>query len=781
VTGGSGGIGGALLEQLVDLYEVKALFRTKNELSDKWQHRGCTAVWGDLTHEQALSELVTGAKFVFHCAAMTQGSYRDADTVNVEGTRRLARLAATHKCHRFVHVSSVAVYSAAPSGSDYVEDTELREHEGMAVYALTKLQAEQALREVAQEHGLEYTILRPTSVYGPNTKPYTLVPVDLIRKGLPVILGDGHGLLDVVFVDDVVRVLLLAAASARANGEVFNIGHEPVTFNDFFAHYSRMMNRPARRLPLSFITAASQLMERVPGARKTHFTELAKGARFLAMMARNTKPFPSSKARTVLGYAPAFSLAAGMLKTELWLKQNSLVSATRYSFEGYGPLPFRPLAVVHPVTEDELVQTTRTALNSGVKLRAIGSLHSPSPIPYTDGICVVLDKYNKVLKVDGPLVTVQGGITLRDLNETLAGLNLALSTNGSITAQTVSGAVSTATHGGSIFHASLSDYVEAVRIVRADGGIIEIDRSQDLLHAVIVSLGLLGIISTVTFRCVPSFALRATSSVRKAQDVLDDFDQMNRRSLFTCMFYFPVTDEMEILSVDRVEDAEIDALEREPRDAARKKRSLVNTNAGQRLARLGLKGFAWLLRRDPSIQRFFTRFSVGSSYPTRTARSDRVLAMSDVGSSGRSPMMLQDMEIAIPYEHAQTAISVLRKHFLTTRTSPLIPIHIRCSARSKLWLSPAYERDVCWLEFWQYPSSDTLFNRVHELLEPFGYRFHWGKEARADREYIRQQYPRWNDFVRLREAWDPNGLFLNDYLQSFFCTKEPTGPVPTES
>jgi FAD/FMN-containing dehydrogenase len=451
------------------------------------------------------------------------------------------------------------------------------------------------------------------------------------------------------------------------------------------------------------------------------------------------------------------------------LKQKTLVPATRYSLEGYGQLPFRPLAVVHPVTEGEIVQIIQTALNSGVKVRAIGSLHSPCPIPYTDGICVVLDKYNKLLNLDGSLVTVQAGMKLYELNEALAGINLALPTNGSITAQTVSGAISTATHGGSIFHASLSDYVEALRIVRADGSVVDVDRSQDLFPAVIVSLGLLGIISTVTFRCVAAFALCARSSVRKAQEVIDDFDGLTRRSLYTCMFYFPVTDQMEILSIDRLETSEIDALENEPAAVSNRLGSLINSNVGQRLARLGLKGFAWLLRRHNSIQRFFTQFSVGSCYPTRTARSDRVLAMSDVGTSGRSPMMLQDMEIAIPYEQAHTAISAVRKHFVTTQKYPLMPIHIRCSSRSDLWLSPAHKRDVCWLEFYQYPSSDTLFQRVHEVLQPFRYRFHWGKETRADRDYIKQQYERWDDFVQLREEWDPKGLFLNRYLESFFC------------
>jgi FAD/FMN-containing dehydrogenase len=366
-------------------------------------------------------------------------------------------------------------------------------------------------------------------------------------------------------------------------------------------------------------------------------------------------------------------------------------------------------------------------------------------------------------------VTVQAGMTIGELNDILAERHLALPVLGTITKQTVSGAISTATHGGSIYYGSLSDYVESVSIIRADGSIVDIDRTQELFAAVIASMGLLGVISTVTFRCVPSFVLQSRSSVKKAEQVIEDFDSLTRRSLYTCMFYFPVTDEIEILSIDKVEDGRVDIFAKTERKSSQQPKSIFKTKVGDRFAAAGLKSFAWVLRRHHSIQRFFTKFSVGSTYRTCTGRSDLVLAFSDYfGGSGRSRRMIKDMEIAVPYEQAGLALSAIRKHFLTTHKYPLIPIHIRCSARSDLWLSPAYNRDVCYIEFWQYPHSHTLFKEIHELLEPFHYRFHWGKETKASPDYIRRQYEKWDDFVRLRRDWDPKGLFLNPYLESFF-------------
>jgi len=767
VTGGSGGIGQALLEQLVGLYEVRALFRKKDEVSERWRRRGCTPVWGDLGSEGALSELVTGTRFVFHCAAVVGGSFRESHAVNVDGTRRLARAAAQHGCRRFVHVSSAAVYVGAPSDTAYVESTPLAEHGEMAVYSLTKLQSENVLREVARETGLEFTILRPTCVYGPSTRSYTLVPMGLIGKGLPVIPGDGRGLLDAVYVDDVAAALVLAAQSPRAAGEVFNIGHETVTQEHFYSHYGRMLNRPARHLPIWILRAIARALPRVAGPRATALHELRRGLAFLIQAAENSRTFPSDKAKGLLRYAPRFSLATGMLKVELWARRSGL-PAPRYSLEGYGSLRFRPTALAHPETEESIAEIVRTARGLDLKVRAIGSLHSLSPIPETDGICVVLDRYAKLLGVEGSLVTVQAGMKLRDLNDALAELELALPVNGSIAEQTVSGAISTATHGGSIDHGSLSDYVEAVRIVTADGTTRHLDRSQPLFAAAIVSLGLLGIISTVTFRCVPPFALRSRSSVRKAAEVLAAFDAINRGCPYVDMLFFPVTDEMEILSIDRIEPGEAaGSLTRE-----RSPKSKAPEGAARRMGVLAVKAAARIVvrLRLTVLQRALTRRVVGSSYPVRTGRSDLVLAFSELGASGRYRATIQDMEIAVPYAQAAAAIGVLRRHYQTTRRYPLLPVHIRASARSDLWLSPAYQRDVCWLEFLQYPRSDRALRQIHELMQPFRYRFHWGKQTRADRGYARRQYPRWDDFARLRTEWDPDGIFLNGYLESFFSS-----------
>jgi hypothetical protein len=247
----------------------------------------------------------------------------------------------------------------------------------MAVYSLTKLQSEKALRKSPTNAACHSpSCARP--VCTDLTKPYTLIPLDLIRRGLPVILGDGRGLIDVVYVDDVARAMLQAAESPDAHGEVFNIGHETVTLNEFYAYYSRMLNRPARHLPAAVPRTIMTLAEWVPASFARRLEGLRKGAAFLLQASENTSRFPSSRAVTRLGYAPRVNLTTGMLATEVWARKQHFIGDTTYSLPGR-PLRFRPAALAHPENEGDIAQILRIASEAGLTAKAIGPYIRSAP------------------------------------------------------------------------------------------------------------------------------------------------------------------------------------------------------------------------------------------------------------------------------------------------------------------------------------------------------------------------------------------------------------------
>lgn len=452
--------------------------------------------------------------------------------------------------------------------------------------------------------------------------------------------------------------------------------------------------------------------------------------------------------------------------TQSWLKPRS-AQLPLSSFESTG-LTFRsstllhrfhPRSVVRPTTESEIVQILQSAATQGLTVRTIGSLHSYAPIFSTEGICIVLDRYNRPIRIEGNLVTVQAGMEIAELNELLAKHNLALPIVGAIDKQTVSGAIATGTHGGSLHHPSLSGYVHRLRLIRADGSVLDLDSSQGMFQAAVVSMGLLGIISTVTFRCVPAFTLQAQSMSMSMDTLLEQFDYLHQNNQYIDLKYVPLTDNAQVLVVNSActpQGAETTAL-------------LQRSSLERKIKTSILKGMLSLFQHPQCnwLQYLLLKQHENNIYPTyQVNRSDLVLTNLD--QTFFDPIPLHNMEVAVPYTQAPTVLQALRNHFRKTRRYPNIFIRIRCSAADNYWLSPAYHRTTCWLDLCEYPYSGNFFREMAELLKPFEIRCHWGKEIQLDRAYLKQRYEKWDEFLRLRQAWDPNQMFANECLDHFF-------------
>ena len=179
-----------------------------------------------------------------------------------------------------------------------------------------------------------------------------------------------------------------------------------------------------------------------------------------------------------------------------------------------------PERVERPASEDELARLDRRRAAREVA----GAGHSFTDIACTDGLMLDLSRMNRVLRVDGNEVTVEAGITLRELGQALAARGLALENQGDVDAQTIAGAISTATHGTGGRFANISSQVTGVRIVTGRGDLVELRDGDDLLAAR-VSLGALGAISAVTLRCVPAFTIHRVDKPLPLDDVLARLDE----------------------------------------------------------------------------------------------------------------------------------------------------------------------------------------------------------------------------------------------------------------
>ncbi|HMH47105.1 MAG TPA: FAD-binding protein, partial [Solirubrobacteraceae bacterium] len=205
-----------------------------------------------------------------------------------------------------------------------------------------------------------------------------------------------------------------------------------------------------------------------------------------------------------------------------------------------------PAAVRSPASTEQLSAAIEQAARRGLRVRVAGAGHSFGDVALTDGLMLKLDHLGSVLDVDGSsgLVRVQAGITIRDLSRQLATHGLALENLGDIDAQSVAGAISTATHGTGARFRNLSAQVSELTLVLADGStlVCSSERDPETFRAARVGLGALGAIAEVTLQCVPAFTLHGVDAPAPLSDTLARFEELALANDHFEFFVFPHAD-----------------------------------------------------------------------------------------------------------------------------------------------------------------------------------------------------------------------------------------------
>jgi xylitol oxidase len=403
-------------------------------------------------------------------------------------------------------------------------------------------------------------------------------------------------------------------------------------------------------------------------------------------------------------------------------------------------LPFRNWAgnraystdvVVRPRTLDEV----RAAVVSAEKARAVGARHSFSDVGDTTGTLISTEH---LTGVDGPddrgLVDVGAGLTYGALATALSEHGRALANFASLPHISIGGSVATATHGSGPRNGSLASPVCALELVRADGAVCRLRRGDADFDGAVVSLGALGVVTSLTLETVPEFELR--------QYVFEQIPWELAESKLHELLSFGYSTSLFLSWADPrvVEQAWV------------KTPDVVDSFFGMRAA-------VARLHPIPGADPAHTTDQLG--VPGRSSERLPHFRLSGIPSAGDE---LQS-EYAVPAETAADCLRALRS--IGPAIAPALHVsEIRAVASDSYWISPFSGRESVTFHFtWKRdPSTVKAIAGVEAALAEWEPRPHWAKLFAITPATLHRRYANLDRFLELRRQYDPGGRFGNDFI-----------------
>ncbi|MFF7291897.1 D-arabinono-1,4-lactone oxidase [Microbacterium sp. NPDC008134] len=414
----------------------------------------------------------------------------------------------------------------------------------------------------------------------------------------------------------------------------------------------------------------------------------------------------------------------------------------------------KPVRVERPRSPEGVQRAVVAAASQGLTIKAVGAGHSFTGIAVAPGVLLELDDLQGLVSADAATgrVTLLAGTRLHRVPGLLAPFGLAMENLGDIDRQSISGAISTGTHGTGTGFGGLATQVVGVTLVTAAGEFLRVDDDQnsDLLPAVALGLGALGIIVEVTLQCVPAFVLHAVDEPAPLTDVLATLHDRAAASDHFEFYWFPHTDVALTKRQTRLDES-----------AVRKPLPIVGKWIDETLLSNGVyRAVCAAGQVAPTITPPFSRLAVKLTGDREyTDRSHRVLTQSRT-------VRFREMEYAVPADRIVPVFRAVQALIAQRGWRIEFPLEVRFAAEDDRWLSTAYGRASAYIAVHRYWRADPTeyFEAVEQIMLEHGGRPHWGKLHTLNADQLRERYPRFDDFVAVRDRLDPDRLFRNRYL-----------------
>lgn len=415
-----------------------------------------------------------------------------------------------------------------------------------------------------------------------------------------------------------------------------------------------------------------------------------------------------------------------------------------------------PAAVEHPASVDELARTVRDAAARGLAVKPVGAGHSFTPIAATDGALIELDRLTGIESVEptgtGADVTVYAGTSLRRLNSLLWSLDLSMINLGDIDVQTVAGAIATGTHGTGAGFGGLATQVRAVQVITARGEALDCSAAENpqLFQAARLGLGAIGVIGKMTIACHRAFVLHAEERPEKLDDVLADLPRLRRDVDHFEFYWWPHT--RRVLTKRNTRLPRSTPLRPVGRVRSYLDDELLSNTAFEGINRISTRMPALIPRSNALAARLLSPRAFTDASPAVFTSTRRV--------------RFREMEYAIPAEEVPGMLTRIDRLLAETGMRIGFPVEVRFAAADDVWMSTAHGRATAYVAvhvYWRQ-DYDRYFRAVEEIARSVDGRPHWGKLHFRTAADLRPAYPHFDDFLAVRDAYDPDRVFGNEYL-----------------
>jgi FAD-linked oxidoreductase len=416
----------------------------------------------------------------------------------------------------------------------------------------------------------------------------------------------------------------------------------------------------------------------------------------------------------------------------------------------------RPTRETTPADAGDVVAEVHRALEDGTTVKMVGTGHSFTAIAAPKDTLLRPDGLTGIVAVDRDAMTVTAlaGTPLKQLNATLEALGLSLHNMGDIAEQTLAGAISTGTHGTGGQAAGLAAQVVGLQLVTGTGEVLLAtpEENPDVLEVARVGLGALGILTAITLRVEPLFVLEAVEQPFGWAEALTAYDEITERADHVDMYWFPHTDRVQIKqNLRRGTDLSVAA----PLSKVQllvDDRFLQNTVFGATTAALNRVPAA-----IPRVNRMSARLLSNRTYSDVAHRV--FVADRDV--------VFREMEYAVPREAGLDVLRECRDALDASELRISFPVEIRNSPADDVPLSTAGGRASLYLAFHTHRDAEhrDYFALMEPILRAHDGRPHWGKVHTRTAEDLEPVYPRFKEFLAIRDRLDPHRVFANDHLR----------------